>query len=599
MLESKHPQKTPETLLKSLKVYLSPVRFRIYFEYGLIFLGNLIGASVVIAYGAITAAIISPNEATDLIPWIYYTPLTEAVLAAIGIYIFAEICYRTAHFMEAGMAVDLRNHITNFIYQRLLNRSTIYHEDRLSGEVATRVSQSASSVVYLVDQLPWFLGWMVSTNIVAAYLFTTSHVHLGIVYFAWLGYFLLTSAPLLYFQAKVTKLETDSTSTHEGNVIDSITNISLVQSFAAHTQEFKRFSSIFHTALKYERKGRYLKVINKLHQGTSIILLIGGIVWMTVHLAQQDLLNTAQIVSVLAILPALGPTVWFLGDTIENTLGQLAILRSASLGLKLPDTLVQNNGTKTLKSQTPPDMKFQNIVFHYNANHPPALSIPSLHIETGEKVGIVGASGAGKSTLAKLMLRNIDPSKGSIEIGGENIKEYTLESLRNYIALVPQDTTLFYRTIKENILYARPGATCDDLINACKQASIHDFIQSLPKGYETLVGERGTKLSGGQRQRVALARAILKNAPILLLDEATSALDTESETVIQSGLKRLIKDRTVIAIAHRLSTLSDMTRILVIDNGKIVEDGHPKTLLKNKQSEFAKLWQKQKDGFIG
>lgn len=244
-------------------------------------------------------------------------------------------------------------------------------------------------------------------------------------------------------------------------------------------------------------------------------------------------------------------------------------------------------------------ISFKNIGFHYsdgsgNAN---VFSDLNLDIPAGQKVGLVGPSGGGKSTITRLLLRFEDVQAGAIEIDGQDISNVKQASLRQAIAYVPQESLLFHRTIAENIAYGNLDATEDMVIQAAKDAYAHDFIMELPKGYETVVGERGVKLSGGQRQRIAIARAMLKNAPILLLDEATSALDSESEKVIQEALAELMEKRTAVVIAHRLSTIQRMDRIVVLDKGKIVEDGTHKELLKN-DGLYARLWAHQSGGFI-
>ena len=221
----------------------------------------------------------------------------------------------------------------------------------------------------------------------------------------------------------------------------------------------------------------------------------------------------------------------------------------------------------------------------------------SLHITPGEKVGLVGSSGSGKTTLTKLLLRFADIDSGAIMIDEQNIAEVTQASLRSQIAYVPQEPLLFHRSVRENIAYGRADATDAEIEQAAKKAGAYDFITQLQDGFDTLVGERGVKLSGGQRQRIAIARAIVKDAPILVLDEATSALDSESEVLIQKSLKTLMKNRTSIVIAHRLSTIAKLDRIIVMHNGKIVEDGSHEQLLKH-GGHYAKLWQHQSGGFI-
>jgi ABC-type multidrug transport system fused ATPase/permease subunit len=241
-------------------------------------------------------------------------------------------------------------------------------------------------------------------------------------------------------------------------------------------------------------------------------------------------------------------------------------------------------------------VEFRNLTFGYNTEKK-IFDDLSLVIPAGQKVGLVGHSGGGKSTLVSLMLRLYDIQSGSIFIDGHNVAELTQESLRRHIALIPQDTILFHRTMRDNIRYARPEASDEEVIEAARKAHAHEFIAHLPKGYDTLVGERGIKLSGGQRQRVAIARAILKNAPILLLDEATSALDSESEAAIQASMAEVMPGKTVIAIAHRLSTIANMDRLLVLEHGRVVEDGSHAQLL-SQGGVYAQLWRRQSGGFL-
>ena len=239
----------------------------------------------------------------------------------------------------------------------------------------------------------------------------------------------------------------------------------------------------------------------------------------------------------------------------------------------------------------------KKITFKHHDAKTPIFNDFSLRIKAGERVGLVGISGSGKTTLTKLLLRFADVDSGEILIDGQNISEVQQVSLRENIAYVPQETTLFHRSIAENIAYGKPDATQKEIERAAKLANAHEFIQELPNGYETLVGERGIKLSGGQRQRVAIARAILKDAPILVLDEATSALDSESEALIQDALEKLMKGRTSIVVAHRLSTIASMDKIVVLDDGKIVEQGSHHALIK-RGGAYSQLWSRQSGAFL-
>jgi ATP-binding cassette subfamily B protein len=261
--------------------------------------------------------------------------------------------------------------------------------------------------------------------------------------------------------------------------------------------------------------------------------------------------------------------------------------------LEHPD--VENTAGAGALTVTAGSLAFDRVAFSYSAR--PVFESLSFSLPAGQKVGVVGRSGAGKTTLMKLILRHYDLGGGSILVDGTDIRTVTKESLRESIAVVPQEPALFHRTIAENIAYGNPDATHEEIERAATLAQAHEFIELLPKGYETLVGERGVKLSGGQRQRVAIARAFLKDARILLLDEATSALDSESEVLVQKALLTLMEGRTVIAIAHRLSTLRAMDRLLVFDKGEIIEDGTHAELLK-KKGHYADLWNHQAGGFL-
>ncbi len=263
--------------------------------------------------------------------------------------------------------------------------------------------------------------------------------------------------------------------------------------------------------------------------------------------------------------------------------------------IAVPHGIQDAQGAGALRVQKG-EIRFAGVHFDFAAQ--PVFKDLNLNIEAGEHIGLIGHSGAGKSTLINLLLRYFDPQSGAVLIDGQNIAEVTQDSLRKNIAVIPQDTSLFHRSLMENIRYGRLEASDEEVIEAAKKAHAHEFIKDLPQGYDTLVGERGVKLSGGQRQRIAIARAILKDAPILILDEATSALDSESEKLIQDSLKSLMDGKTVIAIAHRLSTISHLDRLVVMEAGKIIEEGHHDLLLQ-KNGVYAKLWSMQSGGFLG
>ncbi len=381
-----------------------------------------------------------------------------------------------------------------------------------------------------------------------------------------------------------------------GDVADTLTNSLVVKSYASEGREIaklqkktRRFTVIFRKDIGFimtEGSTRVLLMI--ITQIVAIIISAG--------LIKNGQMNIATAVFVLAYMQRIGSQLFVLGDII-NGYDQAFLDAQPMTEMLLSQNSVDNiSDSKDLVLKSP-SITLRDVTFRYPSTNIDVLSKVSLTIPAGQKVGLVGPSGAGKSTLVNLLLRFSDTTDGSILIDGQDIKNITQSSLRNNIAYVPQEPMLFHRSIKENIIYGKPNASEQQIISAAKRSNALDFINQLPQSFDTMVGERGIKLSGGQRQRVAIARAILKDSPILILDEATSALDSESEKLIQESLENLMKNRTSIVIAHRLSTIAKLDRIIVLENGKIIEDGTHQNLLAQKGT-YAKLWAHQSGGFI-
>lgn len=331
-----------------------------------------------------------------------------------------------------------------------------------------------------------------------------------------------------------------------------------------------------------------------------IILNFIGLFWicLILYVSINEALAKEITIAALALIAYQTLTVWDLVENFTNVYGQYIDFNSGFKRLiELLRQPIQHDEIDSEELNIEKgEISFNNVKFSYNEKESVFDGL-NLKIKAGEKVGVVGKSGSGKSTLAKLLLRFYDPSENEITIDRQNIRKVNQDSLRQNIAIIPQDVSLFNHSILDNIRYGRLDATDEEVMEASRLAHADEFIQKLPEGYETLVGERGLKLSGGQRQRIAIARAILKDAPILILDEATSALDTESERLIQDSLEKLMANKTVIAIAHRLSTISSLDRILVFDKGAMVEDGTHDELLK-KEGVYANLWSMQSNGMI-
>lgn len=378
-----------------------------------------------------------------------------------------------------------------------------------------------------------------------------------------------------------------------GELVDAVSNVWTIKAFSARDRESERLAeAIGYEARAQRRSWMYLEKARVLHDICLAVMAGGMLIWaITLWLSGNVTAGDVVLVSALTFRILHG----------SRDLALALVDTSQQIGA-IDDTLriiVQPHGLEDPEHHVAlaeGEIVFDNISYSYPGNRP-LFDGFSLRIEPNQKVGIVGPSGAGKSTLISLIQRLDDVQSGRILIGGQDVRSVSQDSLRGKIAVVPQETALFNRSVRENIRYGRPDASDDEVVAAARAAFCDAFIRELPQGYDTVVGERGVNLSGGQRQRLGIARAFLKNAPILLLDEATSALDSQSEAEIQIALNALVQNRTVIAVAHRLSTLSSFDRIVVLRNGKLMEEGSPQEL-RSRKGEFEALWRLQSDGFI-
>ncbi|MGY3465813.1 ATP-binding cassette subfamily B protein [Bradyrhizobium sp. LM6.11] len=368
----------------------------------------------------------------------------------------------------------------------------------------------------------------------------------------------------------------DKAAVVDGEMIDVISNMPLVRAFCGIGHEHERFDATVNRELTARgRSLRYLEKLRLIHAGITVVLTITLMAW-AIMLWQDGAATTGDVVLVctlgLSILNATRDLAVALVDVTQH----VARLTEAIATLLVPHELRDHPDAEPLVKRGAA-IAYNNVTFGYSGGEK-IFERFSLRLQPGQRVGLVGQSGGGKSTLFALLQRFYDADEGSITIDGQDISKVTQQSLRAAISVVPQDISLFHRSIRENIRYGRPNATDDEVLRAAIAARC-DFVESLPGGLDTMVGDRGVKMSGGQRQRIAIARAFLKDAPILLLDEATAALDSESEEAIREALSRLMRGRTVIAIAHRLATLRNFDRVIVLKGGKIIEDGSPERLM--------------------
>src|SRR3954470_1036062 len=478
----------------------------------------------------------------------------------------------TASFTFVRVTGDLRRDI----FRHLTGHAPSYFPDRMPGMLTSRITATSNAVFTVENMFVWnVLPPCIATVAAIALIGTVSvPMSLGMIVIA--GTVVVVMFRLAAAGKPLHDDFANKAAAVDGEMVDVINNMPLVRAFCGLGHEHDRFDATVNRELDARgRSLRYLEKVRLAHAAVTVVLTIGMLAW-AVNLWQQGLATTGEVVLVctlgLSILSATRDLAVALVDVTQH----VARLTEAIATLLLPHELRDHPEAEALV-KSGAAIAFNNISFRY----PGGVKVFdkfSLRLQPGQRVGLVGQSGGGKSTLFVLLQRFYDVQQGSIVIDGQDIAKVTQQSLRQAISVVPQDNSLFQRSILENIRYGRPNATDDEVLRAAIAARC-DFVDMLPEGLATVVGERGVKLSGGQRQRIAIARAFLKDAPILLLDEATAALDSESEEAIREALGRLMRGRTVIAIAHRLATLRNFDRVVVLKGGKIIEDGPPDRLM--------------------
>lgn len=477
------------------------------------------------------------------------------------------------------------------------DQSMQFHNDHFSGSLVSQTNKFVWAFERLVDTVIWDL-WPTLVYILMVIVVLAPQVPwfaAGIVGFVALYALVsgLSFKKIAHLSDNAASAETKQT----GQLADSISNIISVKSYAHEAHERHRYADFSRATLDANYKQMHATIkrdlqFNGVQIGiTALILtfLVFGREWLGISIATLVLIvNYAQTIQ---------GELWNINSIFKNINRVFGDAHEMTIILDMVDYVVDAPDAKVLDLQEAA-VKFDQIDFKHKDAKDAIFQNFTLEVKPGERIGLVGVSGSGKTTLTKLLLRFADVSAGQITISGQDIRKITQQSLRENIAYVPQETSLFHRSIAENIAYGKLDATQDEIEHAAKLANAHEFIKDLPEGYNTLVGERGIKLSGGQRQRIAIARAILKDAPILVLDEATSALDSESEALIQDALNTLMQGRTSIVIAHRLSTVASLDRIVVLEDGKIVEQGTHHQLLGRSHGVYNHLWSRQSGAFM-
>ncbi|MBP5707550.1 MAG: ABC transporter ATP-binding protein [Alphaproteobacteria bacterium] len=510
----------------------------------------------------------------------------------IGLFLVFDIMNTIEERMSAHWRPTAKKNISEALTNYVHNQSIAFYNNRIPGKINSQINYIAEGFGTVFDFTTIFSTLGVILLNMGLVLRINKYVALVL-----LGSFIfrvIYSVVMMKPVTKASKTASESSSTLSGHIVDSISGFSIVKLFNGARHEDEYLEPLRIKSLKDQIKSSFFQRIMWIIPMFLWDVLFGAVLILMLVLYMHGNIKVSEIVFTLSVYQIVQGNIGYIARTIPRLVDTIGSALHSYAELNQPIDIVDAPDAKPLIVSRG-KIEFRNVYFKYKNKY--VLRDFNLTINPGERVGLVGTSGAGKTTLVNLLMRFYDPTRGGIYIDGQNIKEVTQNSLRTAISFIPQDPMMFNRTLRENIAYGKPKATETEIHRAAHLAAADKFINAAEKKYDSLVGDRGIKLSGGQRQRVAIARAFLKNAPILILDEATSALDSETEVVIQSSFEKLASGRTTIAIAHRLSTLRNMDKIVVIESGRVIEQGSHTKLLRQR-GEYAKLWKMQSSGFV-
>ena len=527
--------------------------------------------------------------------------LIQAIMWPAAIYasmsLLLNLNFRLYDFLGLKMYPAIKSRMTQDMFDYLLQHSHAYFQNHFAGSLTKKIFDmitDSERVIQIIND--FFYARVFALIFASAMLWQVVHPLLGVILFVWTTAFIYFSYLSAKYASKHAKRVSECFSSMSGVISDSVSNVMSTKLFYNLSHESDRLWSSLSALVNADRSMLWYNLKAQFFQGLSVFVLVIIMMYYLITGVGKGWVTPGDFAMVLTLIAWMTSAVWEMGEKMLDLSKAVGSCQQALSFIMEPHEIVDAPDAQPLS------VNEGAIVFDRVSHAYPGSKIIfnelSVNIKPGEKVGLVGYSGGGKSTFTRLILRLMDIKSGQILIDGQNIAQVTHESLAKSIGTIPQETELFHRTIMENIRFAKPSATDAEVIEAAEKACCDEFIKELPQGYESLVGERGVKLSGGQRQRIAIARAFLKNAPILLLDEATSSLDTMTERLIQRSLHAVMQGKTTIVIAHRLSTLKDMDRILFFDQGVIVEQGSLSELLANPQGKFYQLWHMQAEGVI-
>lgn len=583
--------KLPKSLLEFFFHFIAPYKFRIAFLFlSMLFWATAISLQPYLLKDIIDNVVVLGDDTDKLLDAVFWPAIIY-----ISLFEIININYRLFDYCSLKTFPRLKRDIRMYMFHYVQHHSYSFFQKNYSGSLVTKIADTAKGmeavIMLLVDPIFAHLAAL----LIAAGMMYFVHPFFCIVLIVWSAIFIaitiLVSKRSQYYSRKLT----ESRSKWMGAIVDSLMNIINVHLFAQNNYEEKYLLKKLQKNVKRAEKLEWYVLKVKIFQGTASTVLMGCMMYLLVDMRTKGLVTVGDFAFILTLSVTIVRAVWYLAGQLVKFSKEIGVCKQALNVIRIPHEIQDIKGARPIRV-IDGSIKFNKVSFNYgNGNF--VFKDQDIEIKAGEKVGLVGQSGAGKSTFVNLLLRYFDVESGMITIDGQDISQVTHESLRKYVGVIPQETMLFHRSLIENIRYGRLDATDEEVINAAKLAHCHEFILETQYGYDTIVGERGIRLSGGQRQRIAIARAILKKAPILILDEATSALDSITEKLIQESLSYLMNNSTTIAIAHRLSTLSGMDRIIVFKDGHIYETGTHKELIK-KGGHYATLWKTQDKGFM-